>query len=215
MTVAGFDPSTDFETIADGLEAVTLDRRGSSDNVSVTKALRRNVSTTEIAASNGKLQSGDTRWHLPASEVTTTPRLGDWIEDSSGDRWQVLEIRKDTLSNRWRCISRNLRIVYGLDDTVTIQVASYAKGTAGAPERTYTTWRTGVRCRVQEVAATHGDEAGARRTQKAYVILCEDDYDLDHTHRIKDRRGNKYQVLGVSQRADIGKPMIIEATPWR
>lgn len=210
----GFDPSTDFETITDGLEAVTLDRRNSS-NTAVTNALRRNVSTTEIAASNGKLQSGDTRWHLPAAEVTTSPRLGDRIKDGSSDYWTILEVRKDTLSNRWRCVSRNLRIVYALEDTVTIEVAAVAKGTAGAAERTWSVWRTGVRCRIQEVAADHADGAGAKRTQAAYQILCEDDYDVDHTHRIKDQRGTYYRILGTGQKGEIGQPMIIEAAKWR
>jgi hypothetical protein len=210
----GFDPSTDFETIADGLEAVTLDRRGSSSNVSVTKALKRQVSTTEIAASDGKLQSGDTRWHLPTAEVTSPPRLGDWIQDSGGDRYQILEFHRELLGSRYRCIARNLRVAYGLDDTLTIQQATYAKGTGGASEETFTTWRTGVRARIQEVAADVTSDVDARRTEKMFTVMLEDDYSLGHRHRLRDRHGNLYKVQGTTSKAELGKPFTVEAIPW-
>lgn len=211
----GFDPGTDFEDIVDGLQAVTLDRRGSSQNVAVTAALCRNVSTSEIVASDGKLQSGDTRWHLPAAEVTTAPRLGDSVEDSSGNRYQILEVRDDTLNNRWRCTTRNLRIAYGLDDTLTIEKAAYSKGTAGAAERSWSTWRTGVRARIQTTSAEHAEQARARRTLTADTVLLEDDYDLTDAHRLKDLEGNYYRILGVTSKGEIGRPMVIEARPWR
>ncbi len=218
----GFDPSTDFEDITDGLEAVTLDRRGSSDNVSVTKALRRELSVAEsrsstgsLQVSDGQLRAGDTRWHLPQAEVTTTPRVGDVIEPSNGDRYQIMEVVLETLGNRWECVSRNLRIAYGLDDTVSIQKATYAKGDGGAQEATWTTYVAGVRARVQEVAATGGVAGGAKQTGRAYDVLLEADLELDAKHRIVDQRGRKYLIVGVTGRAEVGQPMTIEATAWR
>jgi hypothetical protein len=112
-------------------------------------------------------------------------------------------------------VGRNLRIVYGLDDTLSIETAAFTKGTAGAAERTWSTWRTGVRARIQETGAGHGEEAGAKRTLKAYTVLLEDDYDLTHTHRLKDRRGTYYKVTGVTSKGEIGRPMAIEAETWR
>ena len=47
--MATLAPGTDFVDVIDGLEAVTLNRRGSSSDVSVTSALQRNVSTAELA----------------------------------------------------------------------------------------------------------------------------------------------------------------------
>jgi hypothetical protein len=211
----GFDPSTDFEDITDGLEAITLDRRGSSDNVSVTAALQRMISTTEVVASNGKLQSGDVRWHLPNAQVTTTPRMGDWIVDASANRWQILQVDDATLQNRWMCAARNLRIAYGLDDTITIERATYAKGTAGAIEEDYKIHKTGVRARIQETAADMEIEAGARRTTKEVTILLEEDVTILQTDRIEDRRGTLYRVEGTVQQAEIGQPFVIGASEWR
>lgn len=216
MTVT-FDPSTDFETVVDGAAAVTLNRRGSSDNVSIATALRRNLSTSEIVASDGRLRSGDTRWHFSAAEVSTSspPRMGDWIVPSDGTRFQILEVRRDTLSNRWRCVTRDLRVAYGLDDTITIEEASYAKGTAGAQEATYSTHQTGIRGRIQEVDAEAGTTAGARRTERRFAVMLEADLELGTQHRLKDREGKLYRVVAVTGRASLGEPMTIEATEWR
>ena len=56
MTLA-FDPSNDLVQVADGLEAVTLRRRGSTPGgpgTTIAHALRRSVSTREAAASDGR-----------------------------------------------------------------------------------------------------------------------------------------------------------------
>ncbi len=214
MTVT-FAPGTDFVDVVDGLEAVTLNRRGSSSNVSVTSALQRSVSTAEIAGSDGKYRAGDVRWHLPVSEVSSTPRLGDWIVDAAAERWQVLEVRLDTLSTRWRCVTRNLAIAYGLDDTLVIEKAVYAKGTAGASEASYHVWRSGVRARIQEVAAVMGTEQETQRTAKRFEIFLEDDYAINHNHRIRDRRGNYYRIEGTGNKAELGQAQVVEATEWR
>jgi len=214
MTVS-FDLSTDFEDVADGLEAVTLDRRGSSSNVSIGSALRRNLSTREVADSDGKYQAGDLRWHFGVAEVSDDPALGDAIVDAAGERWTILAVRCDTLCNRWRCITRDLAIVYGLDDTVTIEQATYSKGTAGEMEPTYTVWRTGVRARIQEIAVEPGTDAGAQWPGKQYRIYLQDDYGLDQTHRIQDREGNWYRIRRVTGKAALDQLCEVEATPWR
>ncbi len=214
MTVT-FAPGTDFVDVVDGMEAVTLNRRGSSSNVEVTSALQRNVSTAEVAASDGNLRAGDVRWHLPVSEVSDTPQPGDWIVDAASDRWQVLEVRLDALSTRWRCMTRNLVIAYGLNDTVVIEEAAYGKGTGGAVEADYHVWKSGVRARIQEAAATIGTEGEVQRTAKQFQIFLEDDYDINHNHRIRDRQGNYYKINGSANKAALGQAQVVEASEWR
>ena len=56
-----------------------------------------------------------------------------------------------TLGTRWRCTTRSLVVVYGLDDTITILKATYVQGEGGAAEATWIPWRTGLRARIQPV----------------------------------------------------------------
>lgn len=222
-----FDPSADFAKAADGLETVTLRRRGSSQETVITHALRHTVTTREASRrgrygtskgvpSDGRQTASDVTWHLATEQLSDSPRLGDAIVDADGRRWTILDVQRTTLRTRWRCATRNLALVYGLDDTVTILKASYLKGEAGAAEPTWRPWRTGIRARIQPVAVDVATEHQARRATTRYQIFVEEDLVLDHTHCVRGPDGTIYKVLGSHGAQRIGELQTIEAeaTPW-
>jgi len=210
-----FDPSTDFEDIADGLEAVTLNRRGSSSNVSITNALQRALTTREIEASDGKYRAGDVRWHLPEAETTTAPSLGDVIVDASSNRWTILDKQHATLENRWRLICRDVGISYGLDDTVDILRNVYTKGTSGADEPTAKVYRAGVRARIQPVDTEIDVEHAARRRVQTFAIFLGEDLDIKPKYQVR-HEGTIYKVTRYEGAERIGQLSTItaEETPW-
>ena len=228
MAVATFDPTADFASVVDGLEAVTLMRRGTSTTDAVANALRRAVTLKEASASgqvgqeggaavagDGKYTMQDVVWHLPIEELATRPRLGDVIKDSASERWTVLEVIQQTLLSRWRCVTRNLAIVYGLDDTLTIEKATYAKGTAGASVRTWAVWRTGVRARLQPMDVQPEITAGTRRSEKTFTAWLAIDYPIDDTHRLRDAEGNYYRIAATSDSEALGQLQKVEVAAWR
>jgi len=214
-----FDPSADFADAVDGTETVAVCRRGStpgSPGTTVSHALRRAVTTREAAESHGRYTASDVIWHLPAAELADSPRLGDLVVDADGRRWTILEVQSAALRTRWRCAARNLAIVYGLDDTITILKATYTKDDGGAAEPLWRPWKTGVRARIQPVATRAGTKHRARQTVTRYQIFVEEDFSLDHTHRIQGPDGTIYQVTGTRGADRIGELQTIEAkiTPW-
>jgi hypothetical protein len=215
-----FDPSTDFEDVVDGLEAVTLLRTGSA-STAIANALQRAVEDTEIAASEGAVRAGDVRWHFPTVEAGTTPRMGDVILDSAGDRYTILAVQDATLERRFRCIGRNLRVVYRLDDTVSILQASWTKGRGGAMEPDHwDTWKAGIRARIQPIESNIGEEYRARRTVRQVEILIEVDIEPDlpinQQHHVLASDGTIYKITGFTGAEQIGDvPRILaEETPW-
>lgn len=211
-----FTPGTDFEDICDGLEAVTLNRRGSSSNDSVSHALQRAVSTAEVEASDGRYLSGDVRWHLPVAECANRPTPGDDIVDGASDRWKVLDVQEATLSRRWRCVCRNLSVTFGLNDTLRIEQAVYSKDTGGAATETPHVLRTGVRARIQPVAVDVETVAGAKRSEQTFEIyLGEDLEDADvvrlHTLLFVASDGTKYRPTAYRAAERIGELAFIEA----
>ncbi len=137
MTLA-FDPSDDLLRVADGLETVTLRRRGSSPGgpgERIARALCRSVTTREAAASDGRYTTSDVVWRLPAADLPQPPRPGDVIAGGDRRQWTVLETQRAGLNANWRCASRSLALVYGLDDAVSILQATYAKGPGAQPNR--------------------------------------------------------------------------------
>ena len=122
------DIADDFTSITDGLSSVTV------GGLSVTNALRRQISIKEAESSGGKYLASDVTFHFPLTEHATQPDLGAIIADSDGN-WRIVSAAKQTLNTRWRCVCRLLAI----DPTsiVTIQLATYSKGTGGAMEPTW------------------------------------------------------------------------------
>jgi len=215
-----FDPSTDFEDVVDGLEAVTIVRRGSS-TTSITNALQRAISDHEIAESNGQLKAGDVRWHFPTVEADTVPRLGDVVLDANEDRYTILDVQHATLEKRYRCIARNLRVYYGLDDTIDVLQAAWRKGRGGSMEVDHwDVWKAGIRARVQPIVSDIGDEHESRRVAKPVSIMIELDlepeFDPNQQHRVRTSDGTIYKVTGYTGAEQVGVLPSIQAeeSPW-
>ncbi len=213
------DSVCDLAQVADGLEAVTLRRRGSSPaapGAVIGHALRRAVTTREAAASDGHYTASDVTWHLPVAELPAAPRLGDVLCDAAGRRWTVLDVAGTTLGSRWRCAARSLAVVYGLDDTISVLQAVYTPGAGGAAVPAWQVWLTGIRARIQPVAAQSDVLHAAWQTVTRYRIFVEQTLSLDHTHRIRGPDGTVYKILGATAAELIGELESIEAevTPW-
>lgn len=211
-----FDPSQDFADVIDAAEAVTLVPRGGSASTAIAHALPRAVSTRESIASNGQYTTADVRWHLPVTECAAQPAIGDVILDGDCVRWTVMEVQKATVGTRWVCTCRDVAIAYGLSDTITILRATYAKGDGGATEPTWTTWKTGVRARIQPEQAEMAVELDLRHTVRRVAIYVAEQLELDHRHRIKAQDGTVYKVTGYTAAERVGELETIaaEETPW-
>jgi hypothetical protein len=217
-----FDPSDDLAAVADGLETVTLLRRGSTLGVAgtvIAHALRRAMSAAEAAivtrgdihknvASAGQHMAFALVWHLPIVELPTAPRLGDVILDAQGQRWTILEVKRATLGVRWRCETKNVAVAFGLDDTISVVKAA---GTSGSGETVWQTWRTGIRARVQPnfTSITRTDEVSTTITH--YRIFVEENVEVDHTCCIRGADGMIYTITAAIGAGRIGELQVIEA----
>lgn len=221
-----FDPSADFAKALDGTESVALRRRGTepgSSETIIAHALRRSVTVREAQSRNrgvtwksvpsgGHYTAGDVVWHLPVEELPEAPLLGDLIVDADTRRWTVLEVHRAAMQTRWRCLTRNLAIAFGLDDTVAILRAVYAKGDGGAAEPSWQTWKTGVRARIQPAGVDVDTQHRTRQVDSRYQIFLEEDVALDQTHLIRGPDGAIYQIRGTRGTDRIDELQTIDAT---
>lgn len=212
----GFDPSDDFPTVVDGLESISLLKRGGSTVTTISTALRRELSTAEIVDSDGMYLAGDTRWHVPNPENFREAQIGDIIKDDNRTRFVILEKRLDTLSVRWRFLCRNMIVAYGLDDMVRIVRATFEKTDEQVDESTFPIWKTGLHARIQAVDSEVQADLDQRVTVVTHFIYFEDDLDLDHRDRILSSDGTAYKYIEDRDKGVIGQAMIVEAekTPW-
>jgi len=120
--------STDFESVIDFLKPITV------GGTAVEKALRRAINTKEAKAGNGKYLASDTVFHFSKSAYASRPEIGTAIA-ASGQTWTILEVVEETLSNRWKCLTRMLSIQSPV--TVLIKKLIYTKGDTGAQVGSY------------------------------------------------------------------------------
>ena len=205
-----FTPSTEFVDVVDGLEAVTLKYPGASSTTAVSHAKRRQVSIREALASGGRYTTSDVAWHLPQSEATTQPKLGSKIVDSSSVYWTVIVVDKATRGTRWRCMTRALAIVAGLDTTVRIQRATYTKGRAGAAKATWIEFAV-VKAKVQPEGGSATVQNAGRIFDRKFNIIIETDPGVDQHCRVIGADGATYKVLGLDSPNDITALPLIRA----
>ena len=212
-----FDPSDDLGLVADGVETVTLLRRGSTIDTAgetIVRAVRRSMSAAEatILASGDvhKTVAGDglhtafaVVWHLPCTELAAAPRLGDVLLDADGQRWTILGVKHATLGARWRCETRNVAIAYGLDDTISILKA--------VTSVKWRIWLTGIRARIQPLRTVVTTSDDIATTTHTYRIFIEENLMLSHTCRIRGPNGALYAILSSTGAERIGELQTIEA----
>lgn len=204
--------------LMDGLEAIALLPAGQTTPVEIEQALRRNVSTREVTSSEGRYRAGDVAWHLPTSQFAELPRLGSTIEDADGQRWTVLEARRDTLGARWRCVTRNLAIDAGLNQLVDIQISRAVKDASGAMRAEFMPFLSAVRAALQPISSAPDEQNALRRNAGRYECIVDRQLPMEteKRYRVIDGNGKSYRVTGYEspQRIDELPRLILEDGPW-
>ncbi|HEY1598489.1 MAG TPA: head-tail adaptor protein [Pirellulales bacterium] len=197
-----FNPLGDL-SCCDGLEAVTLQSPAGLPRGVVPGALRRHVEQHEAEPSDGLYTAQDVTWHLPAEQLASLPEVGSVITDGTGRRYIVLTIEQSTLNARWQCRSRNLAIVGGLNQRITLQQASWTKDASGAQVPTWQDVQINLAARIQPQQAEINIEYDRRLTRVTHNVFVANEVFVDHTYRVV-AGADIYRVLGFqrSERID-------------
>lgn len=216
MTLS-FDPRGDFELIADGLEGVQLQRR--DGNVfPLEKCLRRQITRREVWAAAGNYRSGDSVFHLSTSELDAEPGLGDAIVTLDAGTFTILGVERQTLSDRWRCIARNLQVSEALTERITILVAGELERNAFGAVRP-SIWieeATDVIARVQPTMSERRVEHNQAEFPDLATCVLLYSRDLDNTRRIRQADGTLWKIerVGKKDRIDVLLEAELIRTPW-
>lgn len=209
-----FDPTADFALLADGLQAVSLVRRGSSRTARVAHALRRSLSRREASAHDGQYALSDARWLLPKPECPVGPAPGDAIIDAGGNRWIVLSVTSQQLTGLWECACRDLAVAHGLGEVIALEQATYEKSPAGAAVPTWHSVQTGIRARIQPLASTVVAGPDDQRTRRRFRIVVGEELSIGHDHRIRAADATVYRILSSQAAAGAGELQTLEVEPW-
>ena len=189
----------DFAAIVDGVQAITLKRRDSAATVAVPNAWRFSARTLEAEPAGGHVARADVVWEFTWDAESEPPRLGDALIDAAGECFTILAIDRFDTTGRVRCETRNLRIVYQLNDRVDVQRA-VIEDSGGGPEIVgWTTVRAAVPARIQPEELTVDNSTTPATATATYRIILGEQLELDANLRFVDPLGNVYQLMANTQ----------------
>jgi hypothetical protein len=174
---------------------------------SITHAAAQSVSTKEAAESFGRYQLGDKHFTWPISEGV--PQLGGSLTDTAGESWIILDVNYESLMALYRVTARNLAITGGLNELITIQRRTIAKGTEGAAESTWGTYQSNVRARIQEQRSDRSEQLGKQSGVVSAKCYLAQELLLDNTYRIVRADSTVYEVEGYESPDSIGSLTVI------
>lgn len=188
------DIAGDFAAITDWQRSVMV------DDVQVDAALRRAVTSQEIAMSGGQIKANDTVFHLDAAEHELVPKLGSQIVDYEALVWTVIQVQWQTFVRRWRCTCRQVVIGDGdatnPNNLVSVQRATMAKGTTGALEPTWSTIASNLMAAVQYQTTSVDVENDNRHATSVVRVFFAKPFSLKPSDRINAPGGAILKVVG-------------------
>lgn len=134
-----------FLSHIDGKQPVVLRRPGSDFETIISDALlrplRRNRQSTPR---EDVLPTKSGRWYISHENKGFIPLEGDEIEDRDANRWTIVEVQRNVMTDLWQCTAKMYAIPFGLDEYVDHLRATYSKGEAGTLQIAFLTLKTGI-----------------------------------------------------------------------
>jgi hypothetical protein len=194
-----FDVREDIGQVLDGLEPVTVVRRGKAESIPVANAWRYSSISGEADPTGGSIVQSDAVWQLAWDEEVDLPRVGDTIVDQEGACWTILTVEQLGAKTRVRCVTRNLSIAFGLDNKLDIQVAVVEDQGSGPEIVGWQTIHTAMPGRIQPDTTTVEGGDAPPTSSKSYRVTLGEQIALDHNHRILGPDGAIYQIVEFTQ----------------
>jgi hypothetical protein len=200
------DLSHDLELVY-GLDTFTLKVESAADITLANCVLTEPVDTREAEPTDGQVPQMDQMVVWPTYKSPTQPPLGSVLVDGDGVYWTILAIRRKQHVETWEARTRNLSVVAGVVNTITLLKAIYSHGRAGEAKATWQGLFSGqtpataedtVPGRIQPATELAQIRYGAEWQKETYRVLLEKSIPLHIVggeYRMVDTAGNWYRIL--------------------
>ena len=187
------------ETVTYTVYGLTQNTSGYVESYTGITAKRRAISNRDVPTQRtGIFTADDLVWLLPSAVVPTgvRPNPNDYLTDTAGRVWTVLETQLNNLQSTWRLVTRNLVLAEALRQVCGLYRPSNSKDAAGGRVASdYTLILGNVPCRIQETGTEATDILGKKQVKTRYEIYCGLRLNWKSTDRIIDGLGVVYQIV--------------------
>ena len=186
----------------DGLEPITFARTrkaGSPQLDVIDSALRGQLTTKEIAASNGAYTSLDRVWLIPATLMVAIAKPGDKVIDQDGSTWTALQVDLIALQTIYKLTTRNPVIAYDLRDLISVETPADLSAQDATGAKAAKLWKTkyaNIAARVQPQDSTVVDQRGIRGMLTRYNCYVEQAVAVTNEDRVTFA-GRYYEIVAI------------------
>ncbi len=165
---------------------------GGDQIATIPNVLRHEVSVKEASASGGAYASGDVLFHIHRTDLPKSIaelKMGDWLADDREVRYTVLAVnhqRRDRKQyQEFKVQARDLRIVFELEDVITIETPVMQLDATGADK--ITNWEPKYKdlpCRVQKISEQVAEERAILGFKGSYLVTVDRELIVTNRDRI-------------------------------
>lgn len=187
------------EAVSYTVHGLILDSGGYEETYSISDAKRRNITAQDIPTQRTGIFTGhDLVWLIPQAVLPAgvVPNPSDFITDSSGRNWTVLDTQFNNLQSTWRLNCRDLVLAENLRQTIGLYRTANTRDPAGGrTPNTYSMVLGNVPARIQETGTESMDLLGKKQVKTRYDCHCGKRLAWKSTDRIIDQDGVTYQIV--------------------
>lgn len=210
------DLSHDLE-VMHGLDTFTLKVAGQADVALPSCVLTEPTDTHEMEPTAGQVPQMDQLIIWPIYRSPTQPPLGSCLVDADGIYWTILAIRRKQHVDTWEAHCRNLSIMAGTINQVTLLRAVYRKGRANEARPIWKGLFSGqhpptsedvIPGRFQPAMELAQIKYGAEFTRETYRVVLDRPLPLELAggeYRMVNQAGERFRVLEYFQEQRIDK----------
>lgn len=209
MTV--LNATTDFASVIDGLQAVTVQRdAGGSVAIAAARLVGRAVS--EEPSSDGGVLIDDLVWDLPWPDGAAPIDVGDEIEHGASESCVVLRVEQRGPGVRFRCTARDVT-VSGVTGVLVDLESPVWEDLGSGPEITgWTTLAADVPAHIQPAMVEHDYAGEPTVSTSTFTVSLEAVDDLELCERVVAADGAEYRVDRILDDGRIDKLPVLEVT---
>ena len=207
-----WQPQHDFPGIVDSTEAVTF-VAADETATEIIAALRRRVTARDIEQSQGRFTQADTFWHLPQSELSTTPQPGEQIVDAADQAWVILAVNQDVHDGRWRCACRLSALNPALPEPVDWLQATWSKNDHGAQDAAWSAVLEDISASVMSGEAEQVIVRGVHALRQTSTVSLAAELALAIGDRFQRQSGDMLDIMSFTPPEENGGVFIVQTVP--
>ena len=197
----------DLQTVVIGLDSGVLKIEGQADKT-ITAILDEPVDTREMEPAAGQVVQQDSLKIWPASQSAKPPLGSVLVTASDGVYWTIIAVRYKNQVETYECHCRNLSIITGALNTVTILKSPiYGKGRANEAKPNWVGYVSGqtvpteadqVTCRLQPSSTDAMIRFTAEWSRETIRAIFQEQLPIDIAaadYRLLDLEQNRYRIM--------------------